>query len=144
MDDNGLNERQVEFCRRYLIWRNAAKAYRDAGYEVTNNDSAASAGWRLLRNVEVQAEIERQWQAMAGHVTAEWCVQEMKLNLERCIQAGNLAAANKAIEILGRIPGAFPNQVEVSGGTQLEITCIDVSHDSKSDEGDAERLTLAG
>lgn len=51
-----LNERQVAFCREYLLDLNATQAYIRAGYA---RDGAASSASKLLRNPKVAALIAR-------------------------------------------------------------------------------------
>jgi len=132
-----LTARHREFCRKYILWHNAARAYREAGFNPKNAHVASVAASRLLANVGIQAEIARQRAQMAPMVTAEWCVRQLQENLERCIELENVAAANKAIEILGRIPNAFPQKVEMDANVQSEITFIDDSDDPEPEDEEA-------
>lgn len=52
-----LNPKQLQFCREYVLDWNATKAAERAGY---SKRTAYSQGGRLLKHVEVQAEIKRQ------------------------------------------------------------------------------------
>lgn len=51
-----LNERQKQFCDEYLIDLNATQAAIRAGYK---EKTAYSMGQRLLKNVEIQREIQK-------------------------------------------------------------------------------------
>ncbi len=51
-----MNPRQQRFCQEYLVDLNASRAATHAGY---SSKTASSQGERLLRNVEVRAEIKR-------------------------------------------------------------------------------------
>lgn len=52
-----LTDRQAAFVREYLISGNVSDAYRKAGYKVTTQHSAESAGSRLLKHVDVAAAV---------------------------------------------------------------------------------------
>ena len=54
-------------------------------------------------------------------------VQETWKNYQRCVEAEEFSAANKALELLGRHTGAFPNKHEHSGpnGDAIPITFIE-------------------
>jgi phage terminase small subunit len=51
-----MNLKQQRFCQEYIVDLNATKAAIRAGY---SHKTASSQGERLLRNVEIQAEIQR-------------------------------------------------------------------------------------
>lgn len=72
----GLNIRARLFVQHYLIERNATKAAIEAGYSAK---TAAQAGNRLLRNVQVQALIAQSEQKVAEKldVTHEKIVAEL-------------------------------------------------------------------
>ena len=57
MSDNKLNAKQLKFCKEYIFDWNATKAAERAGY---SKRSAGSIGSRLLKNVNILDEIERQ------------------------------------------------------------------------------------
>lgn len=56
MADNPLNDKQLEFCRQYIIDFNQTQAAIRAGYSAK---SAAATSSRLLTNVNIQEEIRR-------------------------------------------------------------------------------------
>lgn len=118
----GLTNRQKAFVREYLVDLNATAAYKRAGYKARGH-SAEAAGQRLLRNVEVQAMIEEQIHDRADRteITADLVIQETWKNYRRCVDAKELAAANKSLELLGRHTGAFPNKHEHSGPNNAAI-----------------------
>jgi phage terminase small subunit len=70
-----LNMQQTIFVIEYVKSRNATQAAIKAGY---SDKTAASAGYRLLRNVYIQAEIERRLDdlAAAANVTVERVLKE--------------------------------------------------------------------
>ena len=63
-----LTGRQLLFCNRIAGGASGAEAARQAGY---SGAAAAQQAWRLLKNAEVQAEIERIRNAAALRAQAE-------------------------------------------------------------------------
>lgn len=59
MAEEKLNIKQQQFLDEYIKCGNATKAYMKV-YKLKNEDSAASAAWRLLRNVEISDLKKRQ------------------------------------------------------------------------------------
>lgn len=49
-----LTPKQQRFCDEYIKSGNATKAYFEAGYKITSNESAKAAASRLLTTVNVQ------------------------------------------------------------------------------------------
>src|ERR1017187_4042453 len=68
--EQNLNEKQQIFVREYLLDRNATRAAIAAGY---SQKTAYSAGPRLLKNVEIQAEIAKRTEKVLAklEITAE-------------------------------------------------------------------------
>jgi len=73
---SGLNPKQQQFVREYLVDQNATQAAIRAGYSAK---TAYSIGQRLLKHVEVAAAIEagRQVLAIRTEVTAERTLEQM-------------------------------------------------------------------
>lgn len=55
---SGLTARQANFVNEYLIWFNATKAAKLAGY-TGNNNTLAVTGYELLRNPKISEAISR-------------------------------------------------------------------------------------
>lgn len=142
-----LNAQQERFCREYLIDYNATEAATRAGY---SNKTAASQGWRLLRNAKVLARV-RELQAEQAErlaMTSDWVMLELRDCYQRCRQREPVMAFNpstrqmeetgewmfdskgalKAMELMGRQIGMFRDDKTVtiqkptviSGGEELE------------------------
>ena len=118
-----LTEKQKLFVREYLTDLNASAAALRAGYKW------GEIGRQLLTKSHVQAAIQEAKQARAERteITADLVVQETWKNYQRCVDAEEFSAANKALELLGRHTGAFPNKHEHSGpnGKAIPITIIE-------------------
>ncbi len=123
-----LNDLQKEFVRQFLIWHNGTLAYKKAGYKFKNDQVAASSAHKLLRIAKIDAEIKRRQKSREDRteITADLVVQETWANYERCLSLEELAAANKALEMLGRHTGAFPNKMELSGSVDIDVVGIEV------------------
>ena len=57
-----MTEKQKIFADEYLIDLNATRAYKVAYPRVKNDETAAAAAARLLRNVKVAAYVEKRMQ----------------------------------------------------------------------------------
>jgi hypothetical protein len=125
-----LTPKQQRFVQEYLIDLNATAAYKRAGYKCGSDAAAQAHASRLLGKAEVQAVTQEHMQSRSQRteITTDLVVQETWNNYQRCTQAGELVAANKALELLGRHTGAFPNRHEHSGinGGPISIIAIEV------------------
>jgi len=74
-----LTAKQQRFVDEYLIDRNATAAYRRAGYDVADDNTAAVNARRLLRNAQVRAAVEAGEAALraANRVTAQRVIDEL-------------------------------------------------------------------
>lgn len=74
-----MTKKQKIFADEYLIDLNATRAYRVAYPAVKNDDTAAAAGARLLRNVKVSAYITERMQERQKRteVTQDRVVEEL-------------------------------------------------------------------
>jgi phage terminase small subunit len=118
-----LTPKQKVFVQEYLLDMNASAAALRAGYKW------GDIGRQLLTKNHVRAAIEEGKRARVERteITADLVVQETWKNYQRCVDADEFSAANKALELLGRHTGAFPNKHEHSGpnGDAIPITFIE-------------------
>ena len=138
MGSRGLTAKQERFVSEYLLDLNATAAARRAGYSMKNADQI---GPQLLGKTRVQAAISVALKARQERtaVTQDWVLTKLKENLERAMQAIPVldsegkptgeyryhgGVANKALELLGRHLGMFPNRHEVTGedGGPIHVT----------------------
>ena len=117
----GLTEKQ----RRFITDLNASAAALRAGYKW------GDIGRQLLTKNHVKAAIQKaiRTRAERTEITADLVVQETWKNYQRCVEADEFSAANKALELLGRHTGAFPNKHEHSGPNNdaIPITFIELA-----------------
>jgi len=131
----GLTEKQKRFITEYLTDLNASVAAVRAGYKW------GDIGRQLLTKNHVKSAIQQaiQTRAERTEITADLVVQETWKNYQRCVDADEFSAANKALELLGRHTGAFPNRHEHSGpnGDAIPITFIEFADQDSAPDGDA-------
>lgn len=151
MADRGLTAIQQRFVDEYLVDLNAKAAYIRAGYRAQGNAAEACAS-RLLSLAKVAEAIAIRKAERCGRVeiTQDYVLGMLVKNLERAMQAeavldreGNPtgeyvyhgSVANKAIELLGKHIGLFPDRHEVTGkdGAQLVIREVVVHEPSTRD-----------
>jgi phage terminase small subunit len=148
-----LTAKQIRFTEEYLVDCNATQAAIRAGY---SSRTARAAGCKLLGIAEVADAISagRARQAKRTEITQDWVLRSLVTNAERCMQSSPVtdkegapigeyrhepAAANKALELIGRHLGMFPTRHEVTGrdGGPLEplipIFADEVSADAARD-----------
>ena len=104
----GLNPRQKQFCRLYLVHSNASRAYRDSGYAPKDADVA---GPRLLGRVGIQAEIAR-LQAIQTRSGVEIRAHVLEGLFELSQTAEPDSARIRAHELLGKTERMFVDVTE--------------------------------
>ena len=122
-----LNERQKDFAAEYIVDLNATQAAIRAGYSAK---TAYSQGWRLLKNVEIQSEIQDEMKRRSERteLSQDYVVEKLKEITDKDAsdaQDSELRYANKirALELLGKHLGLFERGqsagAETSGGVIL-------------------------
>jgi phage terminase small subunit len=128
-----LTPRQEAFVREYLKDLNASAAAIRAGYK------SGDIGRRLVTKSHVKALIDhgKRDRAERTNITVDLVVQETWKNYQRCVDAEEYGAANKALELLGRHTGAFPHKHEHSGpnGDPIPITFIEFAEQRPPADG---------
>jgi phage terminase small subunit len=121
--------KRQRFVTEYLVDLNATQAAIRAGY---SPKTARQCGARMLTFADVRQEIEtaKAEQAKRTQIDADWVIRKLVKNFRRAMQEspvfdkeGNAtgkfqyrgAVANKALELIGRHFGAFPEKVEHTG-----------------------------
>ena len=111
-----LNPKQQLFVQEYLVDMNATQAAIRAGY---SEATAHSQGPRLLEHAEVRKEIEKGQAERAARIqiNAQWVLEKAVEVHTLAKESGNLSAANKSLELIGKHIGvqAFKELIEHSG-----------------------------
>ena len=112
-----LSDKQKRFVEEYVINPNATDAYKKAGYKVAAGRSAANAASRLLGNVGIRAAIDaaQAKRAVFVELTAAEVIEGLRREAADRSPVGAAAARVKALELLGKHRGMFPDKVHVSG-----------------------------
>lgn len=137
-----LTDKQEQFCQEYLIDLNATQAYMRAGYNVSDEDTAAVNASRLLRNAKVQARLKELQSARQERVqvTQDYVLKTIVDTIERCKQAEPVMikedgewvesgeykfdAANvlKGSELLGKHLAMWTDKTKIEGEMNLNTT----------------------
>ena len=139
------------FCLEYAASGNATDAYKKAGYKAKNDNVAAAAAARLLRNVKVQARLQELAKEVAAPKIAS--VQEIQEFLtavmrqekkeEEIVVVGDsefreavtkektppISTAIKAAETLAKLQGAFRTDINITGALPVIISGDDELED---------------
>ncbi len=106
-----LTNKQRAFCREYMIDLNATQAAKRAGY---SKKTAYSMGQRLLKNVEIQKFLKKLQNKQEKRASMN--ADEIIERLERIARkTPKVRDKIKAMELLGKRFGIFPNKNEVTG-----------------------------
>ncbi|MNO93117.1 Terminase small subunit [compost metagenome] len=107
-----LTAKQERFVQEYLKDLNATQAALRAGY---SDKTAGSVGHENLKKPEIAAEIEKRQEKIGedNGITVEWILGEMKDTYRQAKEIGELSAANKSLEMLGRYKGMFNDKIKV-------------------------------
>ena len=140
-----MTEKQKLFADEYLIDLNATRAYKVAYPNVKNDDTAAAAASRLLRNVKVQEYIAQRMAEKESELIADQDevlryltsvlrgksrAQEIVVEgiEEGCSEARTMEKAPsekerlKAAELLGKRYALFTDKVDMDADMDLNIT----------------------
>lgn len=110
-----INKKQHKFIDEYLIDLNATKAAERAGY---SKKTAYSQGQRLLKHVEISAEVQRRQAASSKNAqkTREDIIEDLETVVNKYLMAGNLTTNSlKAIDMLAKMQGWYtPEKQEIT------------------------------
>jgi len=141
-----LNEMQKRFCQEYLISLNATQAAKKAGY---SEKTARSQGNRLLTNVDIQEYILKLQEGIAkrNQIAQDEIIRDLIEIKNRCMQnvpvmyfdrvdkewkhegaeygeplyKFDSQGATKALDLLGKITGAYEKDNQQKGGYIVNI-----------------------
>ena len=113
-----LTPKQQRFAEEYLIDLNATQAAIRAGY---SENTAEVQGCRLLSKAKVReaVDVALKTRSERTELTQDWVLSELQNVRTAAMKAGNLAAANKSLELLGRHLRMFTDNLNLSGQLQI-------------------------
>lgn len=131
LNENGLTPLQQRFCEEYIVDLSATQAALRAGY---SEATSYSIGHDNLKKPAIRAVIKAELEKLKERtfISQEWVIKSLINNYNRAMQLEPVldkngqpigeykyesAAANKAIELLGKHLQMFPDKVkaELSG-----------------------------
>jgi hypothetical protein len=123
MAETPLNPKQQQFVAEYLIDRNATKAAIRAGY---SEKTAAQIGFQLLQKTSIREAVEVGTEEAIDRteVDADWIAKQLQETYHRATAARQFAAANKALELLGKTRGMFPREIHHRGRISLNAPAL--------------------
>ena len=101
------------FVEQYMIDLNATQAAIRAGY---GTKGAHTEGWRLLRDAKVHRAILAGLAEMRErcHLAISWVQEGLKRNVRNAWDKGDIQAANRALQLLGKSLGMFSEDLNVN------------------------------
>ena len=122
-----LNKQQEVFCQHYVLSRNGSESAKQAGYSTI---AAANQASRLLKREDIKQRIEDLEGTFSTDIDV---VTELEKQYMAAKSNNHGQTAIKALEMLGRIRGANPDNVDQSPET-LEteiIRCLEILGEQK-------------
>jgi phage terminase small subunit len=107
-----MTQKQQRFVQEYCVDVNATQAAIRAGYSAR---SAGSIGAENLTKPEIASAISAVLARTAAklELSKEWVLRELISTVAAAKEAGQFAASNKALELLGRQLGCFSDRLDL-------------------------------
>jgi len=134
-ENDNLLDKQLRFVEEYVVDFNGARAARDSGYD---RDTAHVQAHKLLQNPNIKAAVKKHMSEVAERcfVNRAWIEQALLENYHRAMQATQVldkagnptgfyeydgGVANKTLELLGKMIGAYTDQVSIIASTGVIV-----------------------
>lgn len=116
-----LTAKQARFVEEYLVDLNATQAAIRAGY---SERTAKAIGCENLTKPDVIAAVSAAQDKRTKKVelTQEWVLERLAAEAEDHGEDSTASARIKALELLGKHIGMWPNKVKVEGSVDVEIS----------------------
>ena len=119
-----LTPKQDRFCLEYVTDLNATQAAIRAGYSVTTANRIASQNLSKLviqeRIAALQSDISTKHE-----LTRDWLILELKANHRKAQELNRLNDSNKALELLGKMIGAYSDRLQLHEDVTINVTLIE-------------------
>jgi len=105
--------RHLLFVSEFLKDRNGTQAVIRAGF---SSSGATSRAVGLLRRPDVRQLIEEEERKimLETEVDQVWVIRQLKINMHRAIDAGELAVVNRCLELIGKQIGMFVERSSIN------------------------------
>ena len=133
MGEKKLTPKQQRFVDEYLVDLNATQAAIRAGYSAK---TAGSIGQRLLKKVEIQAELAAAMAARGERteITADYVLRRLKEEAELTGEGSSHSARIKALELLGKHQGMFADRLKIDGSLDVNLGLASLLEEVAGDE----------
>jgi phage terminase small subunit len=113
-----LRGRQLVFINEYIKDGNAKEAAIRSGYSI---DTAKNAGYKLLQNPKIKAEIDVRMNKVAEvvNIDAAYILNGIKETVEKAKASNQLGVAIKGYELLGKYLKLWTDKVEIAQDESL-------------------------
>lgn len=113
---------QENFCVEFVRCGNATEAYKNAGYKVRSDNTAAVCAAKLLRNAKVQSRIAELRREMDSHKIMD--AAERRELLTRFARDEDTGKTDRlrAMDLLNKMDGVYINKTQISGVDGAPIT----------------------
>ena len=110
-----MQQLQENFCVEFVRCGNATEAYKNAGYKVRSDNTAAVCAAKLLRNAKVQSRIAELREELDSHKIMD--AAERRELLTQFARDEETAKPDrlKAMDLLNKMDGVYINKTQVSG-----------------------------
>ena len=110
-----LQRLQENFCVEFVRCGNATEAYKNAGYKVRSDNTAAVCAAKLLRNAKVQSRIAELREELDSHKIMD--AAERRELLTQFARDEETAKPDrlKAMDLLNKMDGVYITKTQVSG-----------------------------
>lgn len=145
---DGFSEKREAWCQLAVALNNQAEAYRQVYAEPGVDDKTCWVnGSRLSKYPYCFQRLKeiREGVKVRTEYTADKLVLMAQQNYEIALEAGNVAAANKALELIAKLTGNDINKLDVTSGgkslaqpvTEIYLGVLEPDSDQSDDQATA-------
>lgn len=145
---DGFTEKREAWCQLAVALNNQAEAYRQVYAAPDIEEKTAWVnGSRLSRFPYCYQRLKeiREGVRIRNGYTADKLVQMAEQNYEIALETGNVAAANKALELIAKLTGNDINKLDVTSGgkslahpvTEIYLGVLEPDDDQSDDQATA-------
>ena len=113
---------QEKFCIEFVRCGNATQAYKNAGYKVRSDNTAAVCAAKLLRNTKIQSRIAELREELDSQKIMDATERrELLTQFARDKKTGKTDRL-RAMDLLNKMDGVYINKTQVSGVDGAPLT----------------------